>query len=207
MINNVINTDLDSVISLSDKDFFSNIAFIMQIALVKDLSLYTYIIDKMYEVCERDKEVLEEILSACEKDKKLILSKEDLDANKVSALSFGYTIGEALSESLGDKFYEGEYLSLGCVAEGFIAYKKNWLTKEEYYELRDMFVPFYLPISVEMLDIDKVLDTIKSSLDMNEDGKYTLALIKKIGKSVIDKTVTIDEIRDAINELNFDEAW
>ena len=207
MINNVINTDLDSVISLSDKDFFSNIAFIMQIALVKDLSLYTYIIDKMYEVCERDKEVLEEILSACEKDKKLILSKEDLDANKVSELSFGYTIGEALSESLGDKFYEGEYLSLGCVAEGFIAYKKNWLTKEEYYELRDMFVPFYLPISVEMLDIDKVLDTIKSSLDMNEDGKYTLALIKKIGKSVIDKTVTIDEIRDAINELNFDEAW
>ena len=207
MINNVINTDLDSVISLSDKDFFSNIAFIMQIALVKDLSLYTYIIDKMYEVCERDKEVLEEILSACEKDKKLILSKEDLEANKVSALSFGYTIGEALSESLGDKFYEGEYLSLGCVAEGFIAYKKNWLTKEEYYELRDMFVPFYLPISVEMLDIDKVLDTIKSSLDMNEDGKYTLALIKKIGKSVIDKTVTIDEIRDAINELNFDEAW
>lgn len=207
MINNVINTDLDSVISLSDKDFFSNIAFIMQIALVKDLSLYTYLIDKMYEVCERDKEVLEEILSACEKDKKLILSKEDLDANKVSALSFGYTIGEALSESLGDKFYEGEYLSLGCVAEGFIAYKKNWLTKEEYYELRDMFVPFYLPISVEMLDIDKVLDTIKSSLDMNEDGKYTLALIKKIGKSVIDKTVTIDEIRDAINELNFDEAW
>lgn len=207
MINNVINTDLDSVISLSDKDFFSNIAFIMQIALVKDLSLYTYIIDKMYEVCERDKEVLEEILSACEKDKKLILSKEDLDDNKVSALSFGYTIGEALSESLGDKFYEGEYLSLGCVAEGFIAYKKNWLTKEEYYELRDMFVPFYLPISVEMLDIDKVLDTIKSSLDMNEDGKYTLALIKKIGKSVIDKTVTIDEIRDAINELNFDEAW
>ena len=207
MIDKVVNTNIDEVIKLDDKDFFCNIAFSMQIALVKDLSLYTDLIDKMYEICERDKDVLLNILERTDKAKMLILNKQELNDGKPSALSFGYKIGEALSECLKDKYEAGEYLSLGCVAEGYIAYKKNWLTKEEYYELRDMFVPFYLPISIEMLDVDKVLEAICGNLSVNVDGLYTFALIKKIGKSVIDNTISIDDIKEAINELNFDEAW
>jgi len=207
MINKLLNTNLSEVINLNDKDFFGNIAFIMQIALVKDLSLYTDLIDKMYEICERDNDVLENILNRTDKAKMLIMNKADLSDNKISPLSFGYTIAEALSECLQDKFEGGEYLSLGCVAEGFIAYKKNWLTKEEYYELRDMFVPFYLPISVEMLDIDKVINYIEENIKTNSDGLYSMALIKKIGKSVIDNTVSIEDIKNALCELNFDEAW
>lgn len=207
MISSVLITDLDKVINLNDKDFFSNFAFIMHVAMIKDLCLYTDLIDQMYEICERDKEVLEDILERCEKARKLILTKDELDAKSISPLSFGYTVGEALSNVLGDKYLPGEYLSLGCVAEGYIAYKKNWLTKEEYYELRDMFVPFYLPISVEMLDIDNVMKEIEDSLIKNDNNLYSMALLKKIGKSVIDNNVSLDDIREAVTELNFDEAW
>lgn len=75
---------------------------------------------------------------------------------------------------------------------------------EEYYEIRDMFVPFYLPISVDDLDAQEILRLTKSDKKM-ESGQIKFVLLKKIGKAVIDRTVTDEEIIAAINEINFSE--
>lgn len=206
-MNELLVTDIETVINMSDAEFYNNFAFIMQVALVRDISLYTDLIDEMYEICERDRETLVDILDRTSKMRQLILDQNALKSTEISALSFGYAFAEGLKAVMGDKFNPGEYLSLGCVAQGFISWKKNWLTKDEYYELRDMFVPFYLPISVEMLDIELVAKSIAETLTPNENGAFSMALLKKIGKTVIDKTITYDDIKAAIDELNFDEAW
>ena len=75
---------------------------------------------------------------------------------------------------------------------------------EEFYEIRDMFVPFYLPISVDDIDPQEILKLTKSDKKM-EAGKIKCILLKKIGKAVIDRTVTDDEILAAIEEINFSE--
>ena len=75
---------------------------------------------------------------------------------------------------------------------------------EEFYEIRDMFVPFYLPISVDDIDPQEILKLTKSDKKM-EAGKIKFILLKKIGKAVIDRTVTDDEILAAIEEINFSE--
>ncbi|MBQ1850475.1 MAG: 3-dehydroquinate synthase, partial [Lachnospiraceae bacterium] len=72
------------------------------------------------------------------------------------------------------------------------------------YEVRDMFVPFYLPISVEGIDPEEVLNLTKS--DKKKDGdQIKFVLLKKIGKAVLDMTVTDEEMLAAIKELYFDE--
>ena len=206
-MNELIVTDINKVLNMSDGEFYNNFAYIMQVALVRDVSLYTDLIDEMYEICERKEDVLEDVLNRANRNRQLILDQASLKEGQVNPLSFGYPIAEGLKSVMQDKFNPGEYLSLGCVAAGYISWQKNWLTKDEYYELRDMFVPFYLPISVEMIDIDAVTKAIVDGLTANEDSHYTLALLKKIGKTVIDKTVSEDDIKAAIDELNFDEAW
>ena len=75
---------------------------------------------------------------------------------------------------------------------------------EEFYEIRDMFVPFYLPISVENIDPQEILKLTKSDKKM-EAGTIKFILLKKIGKAVIDRTVTDEEILAAIEEINFSE--
>ena len=67
-----------------------------------------------------------------------------------------------------------------------------------------MFVPFYLPISVDKLDVQEILRLTKSDKKM-ESGQIKFVLLKKIGKAVIDRTVTDEEIVAAINEINFSE--
>ena len=58
----------------------------------------------------------------------------------------------------------------------------------------------------ELTHIDKVLENIKKDKKA-ENGTINFVLLKKIGKAVIDNTVTPEDIKEALNELNFDEAW
>ena len=194
-------TDINSLKNISDKDFFNNFSYIMHIALIKDEGLYFDLIDQMYEICERNETVLDDVLRRSNKDIDIIKAKD------IRYLEFGKAFSESLKLILGDKFSDGEYLSLGCVMASYISYIRSWLTKDEYYEIRDMFVPFYLPISVEMLDIENAVNTFCKYIPANENGSYTLTLIKKVGKCVIDDSVSVEDIKNAFNEINFDEAW
>ena len=102
------------------------------------------------------------------------------------------------------ELYHGECVALGTVAAAYISWKKEMLSMEEFYEIRDMFVPFYLPISVDDIDPQEILKLTKSDKKMEAD-KIKFILLKKIGKAVIDRTVTDDEILAAIEEINFSE--
>ena len=100
----------------------------------------------------------------------------------------------------------GECVALGCVAAAYISWKREMLSMEEYYEIRDMFVPFNLPISIEDMDIEEVLSYTKSDKKM-ENNQIKFVLLKKIGKAVVDKTVTDDEIRAALKEILYIEDF
>ena len=90
------------------------------------------------------------------------------------------------------------------VASAYISWKHNWLSMDEYYEVRDMFVPFNLPISIDNIVPDEILKLTKSDKKM-EAGQIKFVLLKKVGKAVIDKTVTDEEILNAIKEIYFSD--
>ena len=176
----------------------------MKSALIKDGNFYEWLIDQMYEICERDVETLAEMVERSCMIKKLVVEKDPLEKGDRALLNFGHTIGHAIEKYMNFTMTHGECVALGCVAAAFISWKKNWLSMEEYYEIRDMFVPFYLPISIDNLDIEEVLQLTKS--DKKAENRYIkFILLKKVGKALIDKTVTDDEIREALQELNFNE--
>jgi len=100
----------------------------------------------------------------------------------------------------------GECVALGCIAAAYISWKREMLSMEEYYEIRDMFVPFNLPISIDDVDIEEVLFLTKSDKKM-ENNQIKFVLLKKIGKAVIDRTVTDDEIRAALKEIVYVEDF
>ena len=75
---------------------------------------------------------------------------------------------------------------------------------EEYYEIRDMFVPFNLPISIEDIDPDEIVALTKADKKMDA-GQIRFILLKKVGKAFVDQTVTEEEMLAAVNELYFSE--
>ena len=77
---------------------------------------------------------------------------------------------------------------------------------DEYYEVRDMFVPFNLPISIEDVTVDNLINITKSDKKM-ENGQLKFILLKKIGKAIIDKTVTEEELKSGIEEIIYRDEF
>ena len=92
----------------------------------------------------------------------MVVEKDPTEKGERALLNFGHTIGHALEKAKNFELYHGECVALGCVAAAFISWKHELLTMDEYYEIRDMFVPFNLPISIDSIDTEEVLRLTKS---------------------------------------------
>ena len=157
----------------------------------------------MYEICERDLNVLQEMLMRSCTIKKLVVEKDPMEQGERALLNFGHTVGHAIEKAKNFTLYHGECVALGAVAAAYISWKRELLSMEEYYEVRDMFVPFYLPITVEDIDPEEVLRLTKSDKKA-QAGTIRFVLLERIGKAVIDTTVSDEEILAAVREIYFD---
>ena len=196
--------NFETLKTLDDRQYFSGFAEIMKHGLIKDAEFYEWLIENMYEICERDLDTLSEMLMRSCMVKKLVVEKDPTETGERAILNLGHTIGHAIEKAKNFSLYHGECVALGTVAAAYISWKKELLSMEEFYEIRDMFVPFYLPISVEGIDPKAILELTKSDKKMDA-GTVRFILLKKIGKAVIDTTVTDEEILAAIQEIYFDE--
>lgn len=190
--------------TLDDRQFYNGFAEVMKHGLIKDGAFYEWLLDKMYEICDRDTDTLLNMVQKSCMVKKLVVEKDPTEKGDRALLNFGHTIGHAIEKAKDFTLSHGECVALGSVAAAFISWKHEWLSMEEYYEIRDMFVPFNLPISVEGINPEEILALTKSDKKV-EGSKIKFILLKKVGKAVIDLNVTDDDILNAVKEILYIE--
>ena len=190
--------------SLSGRQYASGFAEVMKHALIKDANFYSWLIENMYEIDEKDPEVLLEMITRSCEIKKAVVEKDPTEKGDRVLLNFGHTLGHAIEKAKNFELFHGECVALGAVAAAFISWKKEFISMEEYYKIRDMFVPFNLPISIEDLDADEVIKLAKS--DKKSDlNKVKFILLKGIGKAFVTYDVTDDDMKNALNEIIYIE--
>lgn len=189
---------------LDDRQFYNGFAEVMKHGLIKDAAFYEWLLDHMYEIHERDMDVCEEMIMHSCGVKKLVVEKDPKEQGDRALLNFGHTIGHAIEKAKHFEMLHGECIALGMTAAAFISWKRENLSMEEYYEVRDMFVPFHLPISIEDIDPEEILTLTKSDKKMDA-GQIKFVLLKKVGKAFIDMSVTDEEILAAVREILFSD--
>lgn len=189
---------------LDDRQFYAGFAEVMKHGLIRDALFYEWLLDHMYEIHDRDTEVLLEMVMKSCGVKKLVVEKDPKEQGDRALLNFGHTIGHAIEKAKNFEMMHGECIALGMVAAAFISWKRENISMEEYYEVRDMFVPFNLPISIDDIDPEEILSLTKSDKKM-EAGQIKFVLLKKVGKAYVDRTVTDAEILDAVQEIYFSD--
>jgi 3-dehydroquinate synthase len=200
----LVYQNLSTLQSLDGRQFSSGFAEVMKHGLLRDESYYSWLVENSYEITDRDPDVLEEMLYHSCEIKRTIVEKDPTEKGDRALLNLGHTLGHAIEKYKNFELLHGECVALGCIAAAFISWKKELLSMEEYYEVRDMFVPFGLPISLDDADKEEIVKLTKS--DKKMDGKSVrFILLKKIGKAVIDLTVTDEEMLAALDELIFNE--
>lgn len=190
--------------TLDDRQFFNGFAEVMKHGLIKDGLFYEWLLDMMYEIRDRDLDTLMEMVRRSCMVKKLVVEKDPKEKGDRALLNFGHTIGHAIEKAKNFTLSHGECVALGCVAAAFISWKHEWLSMDEYYEIRDMFVPFQLPITIEGIQPEEILALTKSD-KKTEGSTIKFILLKKVGKAVIDLNVTDEDILNAVKELLYTE--
>lgn len=200
----LVYMNISTLKTLDDRQFYSGFAEVMKHGLIKDGKFYEWLLENMYEICDRDVEtLLEMVLRSCN-IKKLVVEKDPTEKGERALLNFGHTIGHAIEKLRNFTMTHGECVALGCIAAAYISWKHEWLSMEEYYEIRDMFVPFNLPISLEDIKPEEILALTKSDKKM-ENGTIRFILLKKVGKALIDLNVTDEDILGAVREILYVE--
>jgi 3-dehydroquinate synthase len=196
----LVYMNVSTLKTLDDRQFFSGFAEVMKHGLIKDGAFYEWLLDKMYEICDRDEDTLLSMVQKSCMVKKLVVEKDPTEKGDRALLNFGHTIGHAIEKAKHFTLSHGECVALGCVAAAYISWKHEWLSMEEYYEIRDMFVPFSLPITVEDIQPEEILALTKSDKKV-EGNQIKFILLKKVGKAVIDRNVTDEDILNAVKEI------
>jgi len=203
----LVYMNLDTLETLDARQFSNGFAEVMKHGLIKDAKFYEWQVSNLYEICERDPQtMLEMVMKSCE-IKRQVVEKDPTEKGDRALLNFGHTLGHAIEKNSGFNLLHGECVALGCIAAAFISWKRDLIPMEEFYEIRDMFVPFGLPISAESLEIEKIVELTRSDKKVI-DGKVKFVLLKKIGKAILEDSVTEDEMKAALEEINFtQEDW
>ena len=200
----LVYINISTLNSLDDRQYASGFAEVMKYGLIKDESFYTWLIDNMYEISDKDPEVVLEMVKHSCDIKRAVVEKDPTEKGDRMLLNFGHTLGHAIEKYKNFEMLHGECVALGSIAAAFISWKRGLLSMEEYYEIRDMFVPFNLPISVEDIEKEAVLDITRSDKKADSD-KIRFVLLKKIGKAFVDDSVTRQEMDKALDEIIYIE--
>ncbi len=187
--------------TLPGREFASGMGEILKHGLIRDDAYYGWLVNNFNEITDREPEVLEKMISRSCEIKAAVVEEDPTEQGIRAILNFGHTLGHAIERYMNFSFTHGECVALGSIAAAWISYKRGNLDDMEFYEIRDMFVPFGLPITLpDDADVDKILNISKS--DKKMDGKKVkFVLLKSLGNAVIDTTVTDEEMRDALQQM------
>ncbi len=187
--------------TLPKREFASGMGEIIKHGLIRDNSYYEWLINHFNEINDQDSETLIKMIYESLKIKAFIVEEDPTEKGIRALLNFGHTIGHAIEKYMDFKLLHGECVALGMIAASRISYDRGYIDTEEFYEIRDMFLPFNLPLSLACdADPEEILKITKLDKKMDK-GKIRFILLKRVGKAVIDSTVTDEELLRGINEL------
>ena len=199
----LVYMNLNTLKTLSDEQFASGMGEVLKSGLIRDGKFYEWTINHMSEIQDRIYPVLVKMIKKCCEIKSTVVESDPTEQGERAILNLGHTIGHAVEKQMDFKLLHGHCVALGTIAAAYIAFKRGYLSTEEFYEIRDMNVGFDLPIFFEGLSSQDVLEATKSDKKM-VNGQIKFILLDKIGHAYIDTTVTDAEMMDAINFINGD---
>ncbi|HZR05954.1 MAG TPA: hypothetical protein VFA61_09015, partial [Candidatus Udaeobacter sp.] len=192
--------------TLPRREFNQGFAEIIKHAIIADAKMFDEVAHASRlrpNKLARETHALQSLIKRNIRIKSRIVAKDEHDRTGERALlNFGHTVGHAI-ERAGNyrKFLHGEALSLGIVAACAISVKRAGLPPKQRDAVVDLLQRFELPTSLpKNFPRKKILSAVKFDKKF-EDRKIRFVVTPKIGAAHVATGVTLDDIREAIDQL------
>lgn len=119
---------------------------------------------------------------------------QDLKENGIrKALNFGHTLGHAIESYCVEsedknQVLHGEAIAIGMILESHISYQSNFISKEDFAEIKYIITDVFEKIQFNESDIQNIMNLLVFD-KKNEFGNVQFTLLNKIGESKINQIV------------------
>lgn len=186
--------------SLSTRLFNSGFGEIIKHGLIKNESYYRWLKDNAQSIKDRDYVTLEEMISVSCNIKREVVEIDPTEQGDRALLNFGHTLGHAVEKLMNFTLFHGECVGLGMVAALEISKNRGYISESEMQEAVAILDLYEFPINVKGISIEDIVEISKSDKKMDA-GKIKFILLDRIGHAYIDKTVTDDEMKKALEKI------
>jgi 3-dehydroquinate synthase len=191
--------DVNVLKTLPRRQFNQGFAEIIKHAIIADAKMFrilqgwkAYAASSLQRLIERNIQIKSRIVAKDERDR----------TGQRALLNFGHTVGHAI-ERAGNyrKFLHGEAVSLGIVAACAISVKRAGLRADQRAAIVDLLARLGLPTRLpQNFPRKKILDAVK--FDKKFEGeKIRFVVTSRVGTAYVTDKVTLDDIREAVQQL------
>lgn len=190
----LVYLNVSTLSTLPDEQFSSGMGEVIKHGLIQNEEYYRWLISKQEQIRKKDKASLLTMIEQSNKIKRDIVELDPKEKGVRAFLNLGHTFGHGIEKLKNFSMPHGHCVAVGCLAAVWMSIQRGNLPEDEAETLRQLLYAFSLPVQVENITEEEVLEAVKHDKKMDA-GKIRFILLKKIGDAYIDTDVSQEEMR------------
>lgn len=197
----LVYINIHTLKTLPKKEFSSGMAEVIKHGLIQSQSYYHWLKEYQKEILGLNPKICIQMIKESIEIKKGVVESDPYETKGERAiLNFGHTLGHAIEKEKKFKLTHGSSVALGMLSAFYIMEYRKKISLREIENLKELLQYFGLSTSIDDIDISHVVEYTKNDKKMDGD-KIQFILLEDLGKAYIDKTVTREDMKEALIKL------
>ena len=196
----LVYTNVSVLKTLPFEQFSNGMGEVIKHGLIRDKEYYEWILNNKEKIIVRDPEICRKLVYGSNLIKREVVEIDPTEQNERATLNFGHTLGHAVEKLMNLSILHGHCVALGALAALRICKNRGLVSTEQVECYRKTMEFFKMPMNVSGLEKHEVIAATKSDKKM-EAGVIKFILLDEIGHAYIDKTVSEEEMEQALSAI------
>ena len=198
----LVLADTDTLTTLPDREYRSGLAEVIKYGIGLDAAFFDWLEFNINALNHRDPAAMAYAIRRCCEIKAQVVAADERETTKDGGralLNLGHTFGHAIETALGyGVWLHGEAVACGMVLAARLSHQLGYLDGDSQNRTISLVKCAGLPITTPNITTDVMLEHMGRD-KKNDGGVLRLILLKDIGSSVVDGTVSVARIRSFLD--------
>ncbi|MCR5415338.1 MAG: 3-dehydroquinate synthase [Pseudobutyrivibrio sp.] len=196
----LVYMNIATLTTLDDDNFACGMGEVIKSALIADKEFYGWLKDNSTLLKAKDFDAMSYAVYKCCGIKGHVVEIDPTEKGIRAYLNFGHTLGHAIEKLCGFRLGHGQCVALGMVCASYLSEKLGYITDSEVSDIIETIKLYDLPITVDNLYSDDILEASKSDKKMN-GKKIKFIVLKSIGQADSYMDFTDEDLINAIEKV------
>lgn len=163
----LVYMNMNTLNTLPETEFICGMGEVLKTGLICDSELFRSVCRQKKQIRGLDSQVLASVIRRCCEIKAGVVERDPKEQGERALLNLGHTIGHAVEKLMDFQLLHGQCVAVGTIATAAISRNRGLLSEKEYQEILCGCRDFGLPVSVQGLDPEKILEATRNDKKWN----------------------------------------